>query len=238
MASIAKRPDGTYRPRYRDENGQEHARHFKRKADVQRWLNEVTAAVVTGSYVDPRAGRTTFDAYFRAWAERQMWAPMTEVSMDLARRKVTFGSVPIASQRASHLESWVKAMVADGYAPNTVATRVNAVRAVLKSAVRDRVIAVDPSTGLRLPARRRAEHAMQIPTRDQIRALVDSSRTNMRAYLGVCAFAGLRLGEASGLNLEDVDFLGRRLHVRRQVQRRREGPAELRQPKYGSERTI
>ncbi len=35
-----------------------------------------------------------------------------------------------------------------------------------------------------------------------------------------------------------VDFLGRRLHVRRQVQRRRGGPAELRQPKYGSERTI
>ena len=79
---------------------------------------------------------------------------------------------------------------------------------------------------------------MQIPTPDQIRALVDRSRTNMRAYLGVCAFAGLRLGEASGLNLEDVDFLGRRLHVRRQVQRRRGGPAELRQPKYGSERTI
>jgi integrase len=238
VASIAKRPDGTYRPRYRDENGKEHARHFKRKADAQRWLDEVTASVITGSYVDPQAGRTTFDAYFRAWAERQVWAPMTEVSMDLARRKVTFGSVPIASLRASHLETWVKAMVAAGYAPNTVATRVNAVRAVLKSAVRDRVIAVDPSAGLRLPARRRAEHAMEIPTPDQIRALVDRSRPSMRAYLGVCAFAGLRLGEASGLNLEDVDFLGRRLHVRRQVQRRRGGPAELRQPKYGSERTI
>jgi hypothetical protein len=52
------------------------------------------------------------------------------------------------------------------------------------------------------------------------------------------AFAGLRLGEASAVNLGDVDFLGRRLHVRRQVQRRRGGPAELRQPKYGSERTI
>ena len=75
---------------------------------------------------------------------------------------------------------------------------------------------------------------MEIPTPDQIRALIDGTRPSMRAYLGVCAFAGLRLGEASGLNREDVDFLGRRLHVRRQVQRRRGGPAELRQPKYGS----
>src|SRR4051794_101731 len=62
MASIAKRPDGTYRPRYRDENGKEHARHFKRKVDAQRWLDEVTASIVTGNYVDPQAGRTTFDA--------------------------------------------------------------------------------------------------------------------------------------------------------------------------------
>jgi integrase len=238
VASIARRPDGTYRPRYRDENGKEHARHFKRKADAQRWLDEVTASVVTGSYVDPQAGRATFDAYYRAWSERQVWAPMTEVQMDLVRRKVTFGAVPMAALRASHLETWVKAMVSDGYAPNTVATRVNAVRAALKSAVRDRVIAIDPSAGLRLPARRRAEHAMEIPTPDQVRTLIDRSRPNMQAYLGVCAFAGLRLGEASAVNLEDVDFLGRRLQVHRQVQRRRGGPAELRQPKYGSERTI
>jgi hypothetical protein len=200
VASIARRPDGTYRPRYRDENGKEHARHFKRKADAQRWLDEVTASVVTGSYVDPQAGRATFDAYYRAWSERQVWAPMTEVQMDLVRRKVTFGAVPMAALRASHLETWVKAMVSDGYAPNTVATRVNAVRAALKSAVRDRVIAIDPSAGLRLPARRRAEHAMEIPTPVQIRVLVERSRPGMQAYLGVCAFAGLRLGEASAVH--------------------------------------
>ena len=45
MASIARRPDGTYRPRYRDEHGKEHARHFKRKVDAQRWLDEVTDAM-------------------------------------------------------------------------------------------------------------------------------------------------------------------------------------------------
>jgi hypothetical protein len=63
MASIARRPDGTFRPRYRDADGKEHARHFKRKADAQRWLDEVTATVVTGTYVDPRAGRITLSAF-------------------------------------------------------------------------------------------------------------------------------------------------------------------------------
>ncbi len=56
-----------YRARYRDEGGREHARHFQRKVDAQRWLDEVTAAVVTGQYVDPKAGKATFDALFRLW---------------------------------------------------------------------------------------------------------------------------------------------------------------------------
>jgi hypothetical protein len=63
VASIAKRPDGRWRARYRDADGHEHARHFPRRVDAQRWLDEVTAAVVTGQYVDPRAGRVTFRAY-------------------------------------------------------------------------------------------------------------------------------------------------------------------------------
>jgi hypothetical protein len=62
MASIKKRPDGVWRARYRDESGKEHARHFARKVDAQRWLDEVTASMLTGQYVDPRAGRVTFRA--------------------------------------------------------------------------------------------------------------------------------------------------------------------------------
>jgi len=71
MASITKRPDGRWRARYRDEAGKEHAKHFDRKVDGQRWLDEVTAAVVTGQYVDPKAGRRTFRAYAEAWAASQ-----------------------------------------------------------------------------------------------------------------------------------------------------------------------
>jgi len=67
MASIKRRPDGQWRARYRDDAGKEHARHFARKVDAQRWLDEVTASMVTGAYVDPKAGRITFAEYFAGW---------------------------------------------------------------------------------------------------------------------------------------------------------------------------
>lgn len=238
MASIKKRDNGKWRARYRDESGKEHARHFARKTDAQRWLDEVTASVVTGAYVDPRAGKATFDAWFAEWSSRQVWAPMTAVQADLVRRSVPFASVPLAQLRESHLQSWVKQMQAKGYAPNTINTRMMTVRAALKAALRDRRIVSDPSVGVVLPRRQRREVSMEVATSEQVGRLVAASEPAMRAYVALCAFAGLRLGEASGLNVSDIDFLGRRLEVTRQVQKKRGGPPELRPPKYESYRTI
>jgi hypothetical protein len=82
MASITKRDNGQWRARYRDGSGREHARHFSRKVDAQAWLDTVTASVVRGDYVDPKAGKMTFSAYYRDWRERQLWAPGTRQAMD------------------------------------------------------------------------------------------------------------------------------------------------------------
>jgi integrase len=238
VASIKKRENGQWRARYRDETGKEHARHFARKIDAQRWLDEVTTSVVTGQYVDPKAGRATFDSWFAEWSSRQVWAPMTAVQADLVRRSVPFTKVPLAQLRESHLQSWVKQMQAAGYAPNTINTRMMTVRAALKGALRDRRIVSDPSVGVVLPRRQRRDVSMEVATSEQVGAIVAACSPDMRAYVALCAFAGLRLGEASGLNVSDVDFLRRRIKVTRQVQKKRGGPPELRPPKYESNRTV
>src|SRR6478736_1726047 len=67
MASIARRPDGRWRARYRDAGNREHARHFPRKVDAQNWLDSVTAAIHTGTYVDPDRGRLTVGALAGPW---------------------------------------------------------------------------------------------------------------------------------------------------------------------------
>ena len=61
MANIQKRPNNKWRARYRDLDGKEHARHFDRKIDAQRWIDEVTASLVTGQYVDPRSAKKPFN---------------------------------------------------------------------------------------------------------------------------------------------------------------------------------
>lgn len=238
MASINRRPDGRWRARYRDADGREHARHFTRKIDGQRWLDEVTASVVTGQYVDPDAGRITFRSFYSVWSERQVWAPGTRRAMDLAVRSMTFADTPLRALRRSHVEQSVKAMDARGLAAGTIKTRYNNARAVLRAAVADRLIASDPSDGVALPRQRRADAAMQLPTVAQVAALIACAEPGFRAFVALAAFAGLRLGEIAALRVSDVDFLRRTLAVQRQVQRENGGSVDIRPPKYGSERTV
>ena len=67
MASIARRADGRWRARYRDAANREHARHFDRKVDAQAWLDSVTTAVSTGTYVDPVRAKVTVGELAPVW---------------------------------------------------------------------------------------------------------------------------------------------------------------------------
>lgn len=238
MASIQKRPDGRWRARYRDDAGAEHAKHFRRKIDAQRWIDEVTTSVVTGSYVDPKSGRVTLNSFFADWSQRQLWASGTAKAMSLAVRSCTFGDVEFRNLKRSHVEAWVKKMTVDGLAPGTVKTRYNNVRSVLRGARNDKMLATDPADGVTLPRARKAEHAMSIPSPGDVGKLLDAAEPWFLPLVAMCAFAGLRLGEAAAVQLTDIDFLRRTLKVERQVQRAGKGEVSITPPKYGSERLV
>ncbi len=87
----------------------------------------------------------TFAGFYATWSRRQTWAPGTVTAMDLATAGVGFGSIPLSAIRSSHLKQWIHGMVDRGLAPGTVRTRFNNVRSVLRAAVRDRLMASDPS---------------------------------------------------------------------------------------------
>lgn len=235
-----------WRARFTDDQGQEKSRAFDRKVDAQVWLAEISAALVTGLYVDPQVGRTTFEQYFAEWATRQVWVSGTDRAMRLAARSVTFAHLPLAQIRRSHVEQWVKGMLAAdrgpgrpvGLAPGTIHTRFVNVRSVLSAAVKDRAISRNPSDDVRLPRQRRQDVAMRLPTTEQVFCLLGAAEERWRALFALCAFAGLRLGEAAALRVSDVDFLRRTLQVSRQVQRVDRDTVEIRAPKYGSERAV
>ncbi|WP_448624092.1 tyrosine-type recombinase/integrase [Geodermatophilus sp. URMC 64] len=217
MASIARRPDGTYRPRFRDATGKEHARHFKRKVDAQRWLDEMTAAMVTGQYVDPAAGRMTVSEYAERWRVTQVHRPTTSAHVEtMLRRHVypTLGDKRLGSVLPSDIQSLVKQLSLD-LAPATVGVVHRILAGIFKAAVRDRRIVASPCEGTKLPKihRRRIEPLAL----EAVEALTEAMPEKYRALIPLAAGTGLRQGEALGLTVDRIDFLRRQLTVDRQL---------------------
>jgi integrase len=250
----------SWRGSYRDEAGKQHTKSFKRQVNAKRWVATEESKVVRGDWIDPAAGKITFATFYADWAPRQVWLSSTRENADLATAGVTFGDMPLRSIRRSHVEAWVKNMTAR-LAPTTIDTRFTIVRGVFRAAVADRLIASDPTVGVVLPRKRKAEAAMSIPTSADVAKVLRAaeperrpkSRPGFTAYVALCAFAGLRRGEALGVKVGDIDFLGRTLRVTRQLQRAKSADIAagknlveaaggitvvVRPPKYESERTI
>ncbi|HIZ98257.1 MAG TPA: site-specific integrase [Candidatus Janibacter merdipullorum] len=196
--------------------------------------------------MDPRAGNITFKAFFYEWSARQVW---TAGTLDAATRAVlstTFKDLPLAKIAPEHVEQWVKEMTLpastrkEGLAVSTQKMRLAYVKMTFAAAVRGRRIAVDPSADVKIKAKKKRADSdeLEIPTSEQIAAVLEAADVMFRPFIAVCAFAGLRLGEAAGLQVGDVDFLRRTIKVRRQVQGDTNSTAVLVPPKADSTRTI
>lgn len=220
MASIKKRPDGKWRARYRDADGKEHARHFDKKIDGQRWLDEVTASILTGQYVDPRAGRETFKAYAEQWREAKPHRPSTAkaVRQHLHRYAYPgFGKRSLSAITTSDVQSWATGLTkTHKLAPSTARTVFSTVAAVFRAAVKDRKLARTPCEDIDLPAVPRKK---VVPLAiEQVLALAGQVPDRYRALVIVGAGTGLRPGELFGLQVRHVNFLRRTLEVEQQVQ--------------------
>ena len=161
MSSIARRPDGRWRARYRDAAGREHSRHFQRKVDASRWLDEITAAVVRGDYVDPKLGRVTV----AQWADRWI-ATKANVKASTRARYAgilsthvlpVWGDVRLVDITHADVQSWVSSLLASGQSSALVHKIHRVLSMVLSLAVRDGRLPKNPCAGLTLPRVTRAE---------------------------------------------------------------------------------
>lgn len=217
MASISKRENGRWRARYRDESGVEHAKHFARKVDAQRWLDEVTASVVRGEYVDPKAGRVTVASYARTWEAVQVSSASTARIVDNALRLhllPEIGDRAMSTILPSTIQGVVKALEAKGLGAGSVRNVHDVGWRLFDAAVQDRVIARSPFLKIKLPPLSRDE--VVVPTVNDVTRLTDVVGGRWRAVVVTLAGSGMRVGEVLGLQVGDVDFLRRTIRVERQ----------------------
>ncbi|MBE0009575.1 MULTISPECIES: tyrosine-type recombinase/integrase [unclassified Arthrobacter] len=208
MASIQKRPDGRWRARYRDASGKEHSRHFARKLDGQRWLDEVTTSVVTGTYVDPKTAKTTVAQWCVSWMEgyeNKRPSTVKQARSHLKHIEAEFGTKELASVRPSEVRSWTAKLKAEGYADSTVYALHARLSHLFADAVHDGLIPKSPVSRRTSPGA--GKQRPYVATTEQVWALHDLMAESMRPAILLAAFAGLRVAEVAALRVQDVDFM-------------------------------
>lgn len=238
MASVKRRPDGSWRARYRDLDGKEHAKHFARKVDADRWVTQQQSTVDSGMHIDPRAGQETVEQYAERWRKAQVHRATTAALVESQLRlhvSPQLGARPLSSLRRSDVQAWVRGR-AQVLEARTVRQVYRLLATILRSAVEDRLLAVTPCIRIALP---RVDPVQLEPlTVDQVEKLTAAAPARYRALLVMMAGTGLRPGEAFAVTVDRVDFLRRRLRVDRQIVTL-QGPPTFQPPKTAaSVRTV
>lgn len=228
-----------WQARYRDPAGRERSRTFGRKLDAQRWLDEVTADMVTGRYVDPDAGRVTVERFARRWLDSQTFDPSTReaVAGRLANHVYPqLGALELRAVKPSTVQGWLRGRQAV-LAPSYVRVLLANLSAVMAAAVEDGLIVRNPcaSSAVRAP---KLDRRRVVPwTVEQVEQVVAACPPRYQVVPMLAAGCGLRQGEVFGVRVEDVDFLRRRVLVRQQV-KLLHGKRVFAAPKGGREREV
>jgi integrase len=234
VATIKRRADrgNRWEVRYRDPEGTQKARLFDRKVDAERFVIGVEHSMLIGGYVDPAAGKVTFQTFAEEWRNIQVHRAGTAQSAEQQLRRHVYPAIghrPIAAIRPSEVQSLVQRLATE-LAPSTVEVIYGRVVAVFRAAVRDRIVTTSPCVDIRKPAKPPAS-MLEVLSRDQVFALAEAMPERYRALVLAGAGTGLRPGELFGLTVDRVDFLRRSIRVDRQLARVRGKGVALAPPK-------
>jgi integrase len=208
VANIAKRPDGAWRARYRDETGRQHARHFARKTDAQRWLDEQTAKLVTGTHVAPRTAKTTVGEWCDIWLEgygTRRKTTVRQAEVHILRIKAAFGHMRLGGVRPSHVKTWCSQLAAEGLADSYVYALHARLAQLYADAIEDGLVAKSPCSRKTSP--KAGKQRPYVATEAQVWALYDVFPEHLRAAVLLGAFMGARDGEACGVAIDDLDLM-------------------------------
>lgn len=208
----------TYRARWRERDGRARAKTFSRKVEADRFAATVSADIVRGQYIDPDAGKISFETYARKWIEAQTFEETTREAVELRLRLHAFpalGNRHLSEVQPSTIQGWLRTLA--DLAPTYRKVVFANVATVFTAAVDDDLIAKNPC---KAPSVRRpkADPRKFVPwTTQRVLSMRNELPERYRLVVVLGAGLGLRQGEIFALSPDDIDLERGEVHVRRQV---------------------
>lgn len=227
-----------WRVRYETPDGSERSRSFDRKPDADKFRTQTDAALLSGTYRDPDAGKITLRKYAEKWLDDHTFDDASRESTQFRLNHILAGlgnkRLDQLAASPSSVQAWLRSLK---LAPSTARQCFTTLSGICAAAIDDGKMVSNPcrARSIRLPA---LEKRKVVPLEAaELDALTAAMPPRYQAMVEAGAACGLRQGEIFGLAVDDIDFLRRVVHVRRQV-KMVSGRVVLALPKRGKTRDV
>jgi integrase len=201
---------------YLAREGKKIRKTFVQRAEAKSWRAEARRSADRGTLRTPRP--TTLRQAWTAWITGAESGTIRNRSGDpfkpsalrayrgaMANRVLPeLGAVKLAELSRPDIQGLADSLLAEGLSPSSVQTTLLPLRAIFRRAISRGELAVNPCSGLELPAVRGRRERIASP--EEAEALIAVAPERDRAVWATAMYAGLRLGELRALRVEDVDL--------------------------------
>jgi integrase len=235
---IWRRPDGEPREAwvvdYVDQHGDRHLKTFARKRDADAYHAVVAAAVRAGTHTADSKSVTVAKAG-ELWLESGRAAGLERVTLTAYRQQLEIhiapwlGTLKLAQLTLPLVRAFEDRLRAEGRSPVMVRRVIRSLGALLADAqdrglvaqnvVRSRSRRRRGNDGARAESNGKLKVGVDIPTPDEIRAIIAKLPEARRPLLLTAIFTGLRASELRGLTWDGVDLKRGDIHVRQRADR-------------------
>ncbi len=194
---------------------------FTTVRDAKRFKREQLSAKDHGRELAYDAAHVTVQSLSEEWlAMRRNLIKLRTWEAEESHHRVHivpyWGNTLVKDIRFSDVQTWIADLIAEELAPKTVHNIYADFAALIKYAIRDRLIAINPCEGIKLP--KIPPRNMVFLTPEQLNALADASGY-FRPYVLTLGTCGLRDGEARALRVRNIDWDKHRITVASTMER-------------------
>lgn len=206
-------------------DGKKIRKTFAREAEARSWRAEAKRALDQGAMRAPKA--TTIRQAWAEWHTGAKAGTITNRSGDPYKPSALrsyeqgmrlrvlpdFGAKRLTDLQRPDLQAFVNRLIAADISPSTIQVTLLPVRALYRRAMSLGEVALNPCTGLELPAVRGRRERYASP--NEAEKLLAAVPPRDRAIWATAMYAGLRRGELRALRAKDVDVANGVIRVER-----------------------
>jgi integrase len=238
MASVRKRVQGTkmtWLVDYLDQEGRRHNKTFAREKDAKEWRDRTVIEIKDGVHTPPADSITVAEAGELWLTEGKTdgleYGTLKQYEQHLRLHIAPFiGRIKLAQLSPAHVQRLRDKLIQEGRSRDMARRVIVSLGALLGSAMSYGKLAknvVHDAARLRkgrdrkLDGRhdRKLEVGVDIPTKNEIRAMLNAAEGRWRPLIVTAVFTGLRASELRGLTWNDVDLKAETLTVRQRADR-------------------